>query len=204
MALTSAGTYGGLVGIEVVFETHSTTEDNEHGRATGWLPGRLSGRGRVQARELGRRRADDGISAVFTSDLSRAVETASIAFCGSSVPVLHDWRLRECDYGTRNGSSAGDLHADRLEHVDVPYPGGESWRQATARVSRFLADLPLRWSARRVLVIGHVATRWGLDHYINGMPLEALAIEDFMWQEGWEYRLPASGPKGEIRKCQRR
>jgi 2,3-bisphosphoglycerate-dependent phosphoglycerate mutase len=86
----------------------------------------------------------------------------------------------------------------------VPYPGGESWRQATARVSRFVADLPLRWSGRRVLVIGHVATRWGLDHYINGTPLEALVAEDFMWQEGWEYRLPASEPEGEISKCQRR
>jgi hypothetical protein len=37
------------VGIELVFETHSTTEDNEQGRATGWLPGRLSDRGRLQA-----------------------------------------------------------------------------------------------------------------------------------------------------------
>jgi alpha-ribazole phosphatase/probable phosphoglycerate mutase len=34
------------VAIEVVFETHSTTVDNEEGRATGWLPGQLSGRGR--------------------------------------------------------------------------------------------------------------------------------------------------------------
>jgi hypothetical protein len=39
--------------IEIVFETHSTTEDNEAGRATGWLPGRLSPRGRAEAAELG-------------------------------------------------------------------------------------------------------------------------------------------------------
>jgi hypothetical protein len=36
---------------------------------------------------------------------------------------------------------------------------------------------------------GHVATRWGLDHFINGVPLENLAREDFAWQEGWEYRI---------------
>jgi broad specificity phosphatase PhoE len=41
--------------IELVFETHSTTEDNELGRATGWLPGRLSEQGRVQALQLGQR-----------------------------------------------------------------------------------------------------------------------------------------------------
>ena len=178
------------MGIEVVFETHSTTEDNELGRATGWLPGRLSAQGREQARQLGRRRSDNGICAVFTSDLHRAVETSTIAFCGSAIPVLLDWRLRECDYGTWNGSPADDLHGNRLRHVDVPYPGGESWRQAAARVGRFLADLPLRWSGQRVLVIGHVATRWGLDHSIDGTPLETLATERFTWQEGWEYRLP--------------
>lgn len=55
-----------LMPIEIVFETHSTTEDNEAGRATGWLPGRLSARGREQAAELGRRRAADGLAAVFS------------------------------------------------------------------------------------------------------------------------------------------
>lgn len=66
---------------EVVFETHSTTEDNERGVATGWLPGKLSAAGRDQAGEMGERRRADRIAAVFTSDLARAVETVSIAFC---------------------------------------------------------------------------------------------------------------------------
>ena len=179
----------GLVVIEVVFETHSTTVDNEEGRATGWLPGRLSERGRAQARELGQRRVNDGISAVFTSDLARATETALEAFGRSALPVLHDWRLRECDYGRRNGMPVAELHAGRREHLDRPYPGGESWREAVARVGRFLADLKLRWSGQRVLVIGHTATRWGLEHYLRGARLEDLAGGDFTWQAGWEYVL---------------
>lgn len=173
--------------IELVFETHSTTVDNEDGHTTGWLPGELSDQGRVQAVQLGRRRGDDGITAVFSSDLARAVETASVAFSKAALPVLHDWRLRECDYGQRNGMPVAELHAARREHLDRPYPGGESWRQAVARVGRFLADLPLRWNGQRVLVIGHVATRWGLDHHLGGVPLEDLVGQDFAWQEGWEY-----------------
>ena len=70
--------------IELVFEAHSTTTDNEQGRATGWLPGQLSEQGRVQARQLGQRRRDDGITAVFSSDLTRAAQTASAAFGASS------------------------------------------------------------------------------------------------------------------------
>jgi 2,3-bisphosphoglycerate-dependent phosphoglycerate mutase len=177
------------VAIELVFETHSTTEDNEQGRATGWLPGRLSQQGWVQAHQLGQRRTSDGLTAVFSSDLARAAETATAAFGGSAIPVLYDWRLRECDYGQRNGMPVAELHAGRREHLDSPYPGGESWRQAVARVGRFLGDLPLRWSGQRVLVIGHVATRWGLDHLIDGVPLEDLAEADFAWKQGWEYRI---------------
>ena len=173
--------------IQVVFETHSTTVDNEQGRATGWLAGELSGQGRAQARRLGQRRRDDGLAAVFCSDLARAAQTASIAFSGSAIPVLQDWRLREGDYGQRNGMPVAELHAGRAGHLDRPYPGGESWREAVARVGRFLGDLPLRWQGQRVLVIGHVATRWGLDHFLGGFPLEQLAGEEFGWQAGWEY-----------------
>ena len=175
--------------IELVFETHATTVDNEQGRATGWRPGQLSADGQQQAQRLGRRRRGDRITAVFSSDLARAAQTASIAFAGTTVPVLHDWRLRECDYGQRTGMTVAELHASRLEHLDRPYPGGESWRQAVTRVGRFLGDLPLRWNGQRILVIGHVATRWGLDHYLSGVPLEELIEQDFGWQEGWQYQL---------------
>lgn len=48
-----------MVSIEVVFETHALSEDNERGIATGWLPGRLCERGRADAVEMGRRRRDD-------------------------------------------------------------------------------------------------------------------------------------------------
>jgi broad specificity phosphatase PhoE len=177
------------VAIEVVFETHSTTVDNEQGRATGWRPGQLSEQGRAQAQQLGRRRTSDGITAIFSSDLTRAAETVTVAFGAAGIPVLYDWRLRECDYGQRNGMPVAELHAGRREHLDRPYPAGESWRQAVARVGRFLGDLPLRWNEQRILVIGHVATRWGLDHFIGGARLEELVEQDFAWQEGWEYRL---------------
>ncbi|MDQ2879898.1 MAG: hypothetical protein M3Y48_01215 [Actinomycetota bacterium] len=46
----------------IVFETHSWSEDNDRGVATGWLPGRLSERGRELARQLGARRRDDGLA----------------------------------------------------------------------------------------------------------------------------------------------
>ncbi len=173
----------------IVFETHSWSEDNERGVATGWSPGRLSERGRELAAQLGGRRRADGIDAVFTSDVRRSVETAELAFAGSGISILHDWRLRECDYGALTGIPAIELHQGRRRYLDQPYPGGESWRQAVHRAGRFLADLPTRWDNCRVLVIGHVATRWAMDHFLDGVPIEELMAVDFDWREGWEYRL---------------
>jgi 2,3-bisphosphoglycerate-dependent phosphoglycerate mutase len=175
------------VSTAVVFETHSTSEDNEAGVAAGWLPGRLSARGRAQAAELGRRRRADAIDAVFASDLRRAVETAEIAFGDAGVPILLDWRLRECDYGELNGALRAVVHGDRGRYLDAAYPGGESWRTAIARVGRFVDDLAPRWAGARVLVIGHIATRWGFEHRINGVALEDLAAEDAAWRPGWVY-----------------
>jgi 2,3-bisphosphoglycerate-dependent phosphoglycerate mutase len=177
--------------LHLTFETHSWSEDNDRGRATGWLPGRLSDRGRRLAKELGERRRDAGV--VFVSDLGRAMETAAIAFEGAAIPILADWRLRECDYGQMNGMPPVELHKNRLSHLDDPYPGGESWRGALERVNAFLDDLagPLgeRWIGVRVLIVGHVATKWALDCRITGRSLEELAGEDFAWREGWDYEL---------------
>ena len=174
---------------EVVFETHSWSEDNDSGTASGWNHSRLSSMGRKLAGELGDRRRDDRLAAVVTSDLRRAAETAEIAFAGSSVPVLSDWRLRECNYGQRNGMPAAELQVNKAVYLDQPYPEGESWRQAVQRCALVLDDIVRYWEDRRVLIIGHVATRWALDHVVNGVPLEVLLRSDFDWQLGWEYQL---------------
>jgi 2,3-bisphosphoglycerate-dependent phosphoglycerate mutase len=173
--------------VEVVYETHATSEDNEAGIATGWLPGKLSAAGREQARELGDRRRNDGLSVVFTSDLNRAVETAELAFAGSELPVVRDARLRECNFGDLNGT-AEPLH-DRVAQIDVSYPGGESWRQAVERVAAFLDELRRVRDGERVLVIGHSATRFACEVVANGRRLEELPAEAFVWQRGWEYSL---------------
>jgi broad specificity phosphatase PhoE len=174
--------------VQLVFETHSLSEDNDRGVATGWLPGRLSERGRALAKELGDRRRDGGFAVVACSDLRRAVETVELAFGGEDgPPVLLDWRLRECDYGALNGHPSAEVHA-AVTGIDERFPGGETWREAVARATAALADLEARWGARRVLVIGHMATYWAVQHRYRGLPLEAIGRE-FVWQEGWAFEV---------------
>ena len=175
--------------VDIVFETHAISTDNEAGLATGWHPGRLSASGEAAARELGHRRRDDGLAVVLTSDLARARKTVELAFGDSDLPVLHDWRLRECDYGQLTRHPVEVVHGHRADYLDQPYPGGETWRQAIARVAGVLDDLATHWDGQQVLLVGHVATRWALEHHLRGVPLEQLVAEEFAWQPGWTYRL---------------
>jgi 2,3-bisphosphoglycerate-dependent phosphoglycerate mutase len=172
--------------VEVVYETHSISVDNETGHATGWLPGELSDRGRELAAELGRRRRDNGIATVYTSDLRRAVETAEIAFAGSALPVVQDARLRECNYGSMNGRPREEVHA---KGIDERYPEGETWREAVERVTEFLRELPDRHDGDRVLVIAHMSAWYALECLVKGLQLEDAIGTRMDWRPGWEYRL---------------
>jgi broad specificity phosphatase PhoE len=175
--------------IELVYETHSITVDNEAGIGTGWLPGRLSETGRDLARALGDRRREDGLAVVFSSDLARAVETAEIAFGDSGIPVRKDSRLRECNYGELNGRPIPEINAERVRRIDEPFPGGESYRDVVDRTRGFLDDLSPEFDDARVLLIAHSANRWALENLLLGTALEDLVLAPFEWQEGWTYRL---------------
>lgn len=176
--------------IEIIYETHQTSTDNEAGIATGWLPGELSALGRVQAVELGERRRHDHVVAVFTSDLCRAVETAEIAFAGSDIPIIQDVRLRECNYGELNGAPVAHVAAERLRRVTTPFPGGQSYEDVVRDTQTFLHDLAADWDGRRVLIIAHSANLWALQVLLTGAKLEELVVAPIDWQPGWFFTLP--------------
>jgi broad specificity phosphatase PhoE len=178
------------VGLEIVYETHSITVDNERGIATGWLPGELSARGRELAIEAGRRRIDDPLSAIYVSDLRRAVETVRLAFPKPRVPVHLDARLRECNYGELNGAPVAALDRERLDHVAVPWPDGESYEEVVVRTRSLLDDLRARHDGERVLLVAHSANRWALQHLLLGTPLREAIAAPFAWQPGWEFQVP--------------
>ena len=177
------------MGVELTYETHATTEDNEQGVATGWLPGRLSARGRREAVLLGDRRRPEGYAAVLVSDLARAVETVAIAFAGSDVPVRQDARLRECDYGDLNGCRAADLARKRLIHVEIPFPGGQSYAQVVDQTRDLLDEVRAEFDRARVLLVAHSANRWALQHLLDGTPLAEVVAAPFDWRPGWSWTL---------------
>jgi len=175
--------------LEIIFETHSISLDNERRIATGWNDGALSEAGKRAAAELGLRHRARPPSAVFTSDLGRAVETAQIAFGVHDITIIQDARLRECNYGELNGTPVERIDAERAVRIRTPFPGGQSYQQVVEEMEDFLSEVVERWRGTRVVLIGHSATRWALDNLVNGVPLEESVAAPFDWQPGWRYVL---------------
>jgi broad specificity phosphatase PhoE len=175
------------VDVVVTFETHATSLDNEAGLASGWFDVALSVTGEAQARRLGERRRDDDLAVVFCSDLTRAFRTAEIAFGDRALPIVRDPRLRECDYGTFTRHPMSEIERRRVVHVSAPFPNGESYEQVTTRVSSWLAETRTAFAGRTVLVIGHRATFYALEHLLRHVHLRDAVSSRWQWQPGWTY-----------------
>ncbi len=173
----------------VIFESHATSVDNEAGVASGHRDVPLSPHGEQEARALGERYAPSRVDVVFCSDLRRAYETAEIAFAARGIPIIRDRRLREQDYGEYTGRARREVAEQRRRSVTEPFPGGESMAGAAERVRSFLQDVVVRHSGMTILVIGHSATHFGLEHWINGTPLQEIVAAPWTYEPGRPYVL---------------
>jgi broad specificity phosphatase PhoE len=175
--------------VTIFFEAHGTSVDNEANRSSGHYDAELSSLGKKQARELGSRYEGRELGAVFCSDLRRAYETADIAFAERSTPIIRDMRIRECNYGDFNHRPDDEVVPYRGEHIKDPFPNGESYEQTNARMKIFLDQLSRDYSGKTVLIIGHRATQYALECFINKKTLQEAIAAPWQWQPGWVYQL---------------
>lgn len=174
--------------VTVVFEAHSTSLDNEAHVASGHNDVELSELGKRQAKELGERYKNEHFGAIFCSDLQRSYKTAEIAF-GQTFPIIQDKRLRECDYGDLTQHPSNEVDLQKVSHISTPFPHGESYEQTSARMKSFLDDLKKNYDGKRVMIIGHRVTQYGLEHWIKEISLKEIITTPWSWQPGWTYHL---------------
>ncbi len=128
----------------IVFARHGQTAPNRDGLVLGRADPDLTGEGHRQAARLGVALACEPVTAIVTSPLLRARQTAEAvaAACGD-VPVLVDQRLVEIDWGTWEGRPAGSLavaDVDRWRADEGTAPEGESLDSLSRRVESFCAE----------------------------------------------------------------
>ena len=161
--------------IDIWCEAHAQTYHNAAGLASGHYDVALTAHGREQAQTVLRvRYAGQRFDVVYTSDTQRAYDTACLIFAGRPLPILRDARLRECDYGTFEGRPRAEMEMARLAAICAPFPQGESYAQVAVRMRGFLVQLATERDGQQVLLVGHAATLWMLEHWLRARPLAAV------------------------------
>lgn len=121
--------------VKLVLVRHGQSEWNEKNLFTGWVDCRLSAIGEKEAARAGVLLKEAGIQAdiLYTSKLSRAIQTANIALNTADqlyVPVKRSWRLNERHYGALQGKDKAqtleEYGAEKFQtwrrSFDVPPP----------------------------------------------------------------------------------
>jgi broad specificity phosphatase PhoE len=145
---------------------HGATQLTAEDRFSGANGADLSDEGRQQAARLGERLRDDRIAAVYSSPLSRSLETARIigGACGIE-PVLADG-LREISHGPWEGLTRKDVEERFAEDYAAweadPFtfapPGAESGVAVLARALPVIREIVTSHEGQTVLVVSHKAT----------------------------------------------
>jgi broad specificity phosphatase PhoE len=174
--------------IDIWFEAHTQTYHNAAGLASGHYDVALTEHGREQAQSVLRSRyADQHFDVVFTSDTQRAYDTACLIFAGRPIPILRDARLRECDYGDFEGRPRVEMEIARLSAIYAPFPHGESYTQVAVRMRSFLVQLAAERDGQQVMLVGHAATLWMLEHWLRARPLAA--VVGIFPERPWQFAL---------------
>ena len=176
---------------------------------------RYSGRGNPELTDLGRRQAADaarylagrgGISAVVTSPLQRAYDTAAAAAGALGLQVHVDDDLIETDFGEWEGLTfleaaqrQPDLHGRWLRDTSLAAPGGESFDEVQHRVARARDRIVTDHGASTVLVVSHVTPIKTLLRLALGagpsilhrlhLDLASLSVAEFYPDDGASVRL---------------
>jgi broad specificity phosphatase PhoE len=152
---------------EILLVRHGQSEGNEGGRFGGHGPTPLTALGRRQAGATARAlAAEGGLSAIFASDLPRALQTAEPIVAATGIAMRTTPALRERHVGVFTGmtfAEAEAAHPDIFAAMmrrdpDACPPEGESSHDCLLRAGAFFDEITARFSTGRVLLVSHAFT----------------------------------------------
>lgn len=142
---------------------HGQTVWNSQGRVQGSQDSPLTERGIADAEAAAKRLQKESFSAVYTSDLLRAHETARIIARASSVRLYLAPQLRETNNGIFEGKTRAEAEIEFPEvyaeyakrNPDYALPGGESRRSVQNRAVDFFTETAKARPGERLVAISH-------------------------------------------------
>ncbi|MBN2241006.1 MAG: histidine phosphatase family protein [Dehalococcoidales bacterium] len=163
---------------------HGETEYNVLHKIQGHTDIDLNEKGIRQVEKVGERLAGEKIDIVYSSDLTRAVDTARAAINSHDLEIRKTPEIREMDYGLAEGMTYTELKesypsiATSIFDFDlsISFPEGETFMDFVNRGTEFLDDLLSRSEDQTVLIVSH-------GGMIKAMICHLLGIEQTHWTQ---------------------
>jgi len=160
---------------------HGETEWNSESRFQGHLNSVLNQEGKAQADALGIRLAREPFDLLLSSDLGRALQTASAVARRTGHEILIEPRLRERNMGIFQGLTPAEVQSRypddyarfRTNDPDYVIPDGESLRQLFERCVACFSELARRHAGMTLAVVTHGGMLAMLYRHATAMPLAA-------------------------------
>lgn len=160
----------------VLLIRHGQSEGNAERRFGGHTATPLSPRGRKQAVATAEALKKDSLTAIYSSDLERAIETATPLSTLTGLPINVTDAFRERSVGVMEGltfEAAAQKHPEEyaallrrdFEHV---LNGGESYRQLLDRSRNKLDEIIARHRGGKIAVFSHTGTICILSLHLMG------------------------------------
>jgi probable phosphoglycerate mutase len=155
-----------LLTTHVLLIRHGQSEGNAARRFGGHTATPLSARGRRQANATARALQGEELTAIYSSDLARAVETAQALASLTGLEINPTSAFRERSVGVMEGltfEDAAQQHPEQyaallrrdFEHV---LTGGESYRQLLDRAWQKLDEIIAQHKGGKIAVFSHTGT----------------------------------------------
>jgi len=159
---------------------HGETEWNTIGRQQGHLNSPLSESGIRQAYAVAEGLSSKEIKVIYSSNLGRALQTATIIANRLGLNINLDSRLRERNLGILQGLTIDEFREQypeenmkfRSNDPDYQLPGGESINQRHHRCISCCSELAKRNYGRKILIVAHGGVISSLLYHALRIPLE--------------------------------
>lgn len=151
---------------KIILVRHGQTHWNVEMKYQGQTDIELTEKGLQQARMVADRLASEPVSAVYSSDLSRAFVTAKIIAQKHDLSVIAMPELREISFGDWEGLTYTNINSGWPQIMEklftcpneVIIPGGESFHQLKERASQALKKIYISHPDQTVVVVSHGGT----------------------------------------------
>ena len=179
---------------KIILVRHGQTAWTPVNRIQGWLDIKLNEQGLRQAKRIAKELKRKKLKAIYSSELSRAYETAKIIARPHKLKVKKDINLNELNQGKWQGLLVKETRRKykelyrrwEEEPLSVRPPGGESISDLYERALHVLREITKKYPKGKVVIVGHKVINSVIKCYslsINLSNIWKLLPQEAIWEE---------------------